>query len=151
MRVSFQYLEEFYTEDLQGYYNTLIAHPHHNYYFGQNEADIAAWLEYFLRGMDAIFENVTYEVEKRSKKKVVQKFEKLLRPLNHRARRVLSLSKLKVTIQSADVASLLNISQRQSRDLLRSWVEQGWLEIDDPSRKGRKYRLVEKYLNLLDG
>ena len=35
----FYALEEFYAEDLEGYYNALVAQPNHNYYFSRNEAD----------------------------------------------------------------------------------------------------------------
>ena len=47
----FYTLEEFYVEDLRNYYNALVTHPHHNYYFGRHEADITPWLEYFLEGI----------------------------------------------------------------------------------------------------
>jgi hypothetical protein len=28
----------------------MTVHPHHNYYFGRSEADLTAWLEYFISG-----------------------------------------------------------------------------------------------------
>lgn len=37
----FYALEEFYVEDLPGYYQALVTHPHHNYYSGCNEAVIS--------------------------------------------------------------------------------------------------------------
>jgi Fic family protein len=36
----FYALEEFYVQDLDGYYDALVTHPHHNYYDGQADADI---------------------------------------------------------------------------------------------------------------
>jgi hypothetical protein len=39
---------------------------------------------------------------------------------------------------------------RQSRDLLAGWVEDGWLEVADPSKRGRKYLLAEAYRVLLE-
>ena len=42
------------------------------------------------------------------------------------------------------------ISVRQARDLLSRWVAQGWLEVADPSRRGRKYRLADRYHELLE-
>jgi len=44
-------LEEFYAQDLEGYYAALVTHPHHNYYEGRADAEITPWLAYFLRGM----------------------------------------------------------------------------------------------------
>ncbi|MCJ7624434.1 MAG: hypothetical protein MUO76_13095 [Anaerolineaceae bacterium] len=43
------------------------------------------------------------------------------------------------------VASLLGLSVRQTRDLLTGWVLDGWLEVADPSRRGRKYSLAQEY------
>ena len=53
------------------------------------------------------------------------------------------------TIRSTDFADILGVSMRQARNLLSQWVEAGWLEITDPSKKGRKYNLAEKYQELL--
>jgi Fic family protein len=58
----FYALEEFYAQDLDGYYEALVTHPHHNYYEGRNTADVTPWLAYFLRGMAAVFEAVAGEV-----------------------------------------------------------------------------------------
>ena len=52
-------------------------------------------------------------------------------------------------IRSTDVAGILGVSMRQARNLLSQWVAAGWLEITDPSKKGRKYSLAEKYQALL--
>ena len=146
----FYALEEFYAQDLQSYYAALVTHPHHNYYFGRHEADITPWLVYFLKGMAVVFERVAEQVRgEMVEEDVDQEALALLRGLDHRARRVLGLFKTQKTIQSSEVASLLGISVRQTRDLLIQWVEDGWLEIADPSKRGRKYRLVEGYRVLL--
>jgi len=70
-------------------------------------------------------------------------------PLDHRARRVLGLFAKRDLIKSSDVANPLGISTRQARELLSKWSGQGWLEIADPSRRGRKYRLAKTYKSLL--
>ena len=146
----FYSLEEFYAEDLGGYYDALVIAPHHNYYFGRNTAEITTWLDYFLRGMAVVFERVANEVKKQARGTVDESTVNLLRPLDHRARRVLGLFSNQEFIQSSDVANLLGISTRQARDLLVGWVDQGWLEIADPSRRGRKYKLSHEYENLLE-
>jgi Fic family protein len=143
-------LEEFYSEDLQGYYDALVTHPHHNYYFGRNKADITPWLDYFLHGMSIVFERVANEVERHAQKETNDETMELLRPLDNRARRVLGLFATHEFIQSSDVANLLGISTRQARELLSGWVEHDWLEIADPSRRGRKYRVAKEYRKLLE-
>ncbi|MFH1633391.1 MAG: Fic family protein [Chloroflexota bacterium] len=145
----FYSLEEFYAEDLNGYYDALVVAPHHNYYFGRNEADITTWLDYFLKGMAVVFEQVADEVKSQVSGTIDDGSVDLLRPLDHRARRVLGLFSKQDFIQSSDVANLLGISNRQARDLLTGWVNQSWLEIADPSRRGRKYGLMDEYKKLL--
>ena len=145
----FYALEEFYAEDLEGYYDALVTHPNHNYYFGRNEADITPWLDYFLKGMSVVFERVSEEVERHSKGEAGDENLELLRPLDHRARRVLVLFAKQDFIKSSDVAHLLGISTRQARELLSQWAKQGWLEIADPSRRGRKYNLANEYQDIL--
>lgn len=146
----FYALEEFYSEDLEGYYNALITHPHHNYYFGRDKADVTPWLEYFLKGMAVVFNRVAEEVGRQSTEKKQGENINLLRALDHRARRVLALFSTQETIQSGDVARLLGISTRQARELLTQWCEQGWLTIRDASRKGRKYVLSQSHQELVD-
>jgi transposase len=63
---------------------------------------------------------------------------------------VLGLFAQQEFIVSSNVANLLGISVRQARDLLTGWVEQGWIGVADPSRKGRKYRLADKYQKPLE-
>ena len=146
----FYALEEFYAKDLQGYYDALVTHPHHNYYFGRNEADITSWLDYFLRGMAQIFEQVAEEVAKHTAEdSPSQVSDNLLRQLDVKARRVIALFAQQKTIRSTDVAGILGVSTRQARNLLSQWVEAGWLDITDPSKKGRKYSLTEKYQEML--
>jgi Fic family protein len=146
----FYALEEFYSEDLEGYYEALVTHPHHNYYFGRNEADITPWLDYFLKGMSVVFERVAQVVRQKTEPGMEDPVaQDLLRPLDHRARRILGLFAQQAIIQSGDVANLLGISTRQARELLSNWVAQGWLVVLDTSRRGRKYGLDEKYQDLL--
>jgi Fic family protein len=145
----FYSLEEFYADDLQRYYAALVTHPHHNYYFGRNEAEVTSWLAYFLEGMSAVFERVAEQVREMAAEESDLGAIELLRTLDHRARRVLGLFHTQEFIRSSEVASLLGISPRHTRDLLASWVEAGWLEIADASNRGRKYRLAGAYRELL--
>jgi len=140
----FYALEEFYFQDLDGYYNALVTHPNHNYYFGRNQADMTPWLAYFVKGMAVVFETVAREV----REKAIQRddvSEALLRRLDRRARMVLGLFARQEAITANDVANVLGLSPRQARDLLTEWTNAGWLVIDDASRKSRAYSLAPDY------
>ena len=137
-------LEEHHAKDLQGYYQALTVHPHHNYYFGRSEADLTAWLEYFISSLAEVFEAVRC----RAQKCVVEGLEaepEDLRRLDHRARVVLGLFARKETIIAPQVAEVLGLSQRMARNLLGDWVKEGWLEVANPSRRARSYSLSAKY------
>ncbi len=146
----FYALEEFYAADLSAYYAALVTHPHHNYYFGRNAADMTPWLEYFLEGMAVVFRRVDERIHDELRQKMDPETLALLRPLDYRARRVLGLFAAHEYLRTTDIAHLLGISPRHTRDLLAAWVQQGWLEIADPSRRGRKYRLAVPYRQLLE-
>jgi Fic family protein len=146
----FYSLEEFYTQDLQGYYDALVTHPHHNYYEGRAEADITPWLAYFLRGMAAVFESVAGEVRS-SAVPGNEKVDALLRHLDRRGRIVLGLFERQEEITANEVAHILGLSPRQVRDLLNAWVGEGWLEVSEAARKTRRYRLSAEYRRFIGG
>jgi Fic family protein len=145
----FYALEEFYALDLQGYYAALVTHPHHNYYEGRAAASVTTWLDYFLRGMAEIFSKVAQQVTKLQRQEEILD-DSLLRQLDHRARRVLAIFANQMVIRSSDVANILGISQRQARELIAGWVNNGWLLVIDPSKRGRKYGLAPKYRKLVE-
>jgi len=146
----FYSLEEFYAQDLQGYYNALVTHPHHNYYEGRVDADLTGWLLYFLKGMAAVFEEVAREV-RGSFIDGEESEDNLLRKLDRRARLVLGLFSRQEEITTADAARLLGLSVRQTRDLLTTWVDQGWIEVSVAARKTRRYRLSAEYRRFIGG
>jgi len=140
----FYALEEFYANDLDGYYNALQVHPDHNYYEGRAFADVTSWLKYFVKGMAFVFETVASEVRSRSLKPD-EKSDQALQKLDRRARIALGLFSRQETITANDVAHILGLSVRQTRDLLVEWVESGWLEVSDTARKSRRYHLSAEY------
>ena len=146
----FYALEEFYAQDLQGYYTALVTHPHHNYYEGRFKADITPWLLYFLKGMAVVFEAVAKEVHNQASGSVEQE-DLLLRKMDRRARMVIGLFSRQDEITTNEVARILALSPRQVRDLLNGWVSQGWLEISSVARKSRRYRLSAEYRRFIGG
>lgn len=137
-------LEEHHARDLPGYYQALTAHPHHNYYFGRNEADLTPWLEYFITTLANVFEAVRLTAQKCAVEGLEEESEDLRR-LDHRARVVLCLFASKETITAPQVAAELGLSERMARNILGTWVKDGWLIVANPSRRARSYSLSAKY------
>jgi len=141
----FYALEEFYYQDLDGYYNALVTHPHHNHYEGRQTADITPWLAYFVKSMATVFEGVAREVSERALQGGEETGQTFLRKLDRRARTVLGLFSRQDEITTNDAARILGLSERQVRNLLNEWVAAGWLEVSNSSRKARAYRLKAEY------
>jgi Fic family protein len=143
-------LEGHYARDLQGYYRALPTHHHHNYYFGRSEADLTRWVEYFISTLAEVFEAVKQKAQKCSENGTAAEPE-ALRRLDQRARIVLGLFAKKETITAPEVAEELGLSERMVRNLLKNWVEDGWLEITNPSRRARAYSLKALYRQYIGG
>ena len=58
---------------------------------------------------------------------------------------MLGLFARKETIAAPEVAEELGLSERIARNLLKDWVEDGWLEVTNPSRHARAYSLKALY------
>lgn len=137
-------LEEHHARDLAAYYQSLMTHPHHNYYEGRASADLTPWLDYFLRTLAGVFSAAKGEALRAAEKGKLAEPE-ALRRLDARARVVLGLFGRTERITSRDVAAALGLSDRMARELLRNWVDEGWLDVAEPSRRGRAYALSAVY------
>ena len=146
----FYSLEEVYAQDLEAYYTALQTHPHHNYYEGRAEADVTGWVAYFTRSMAQVFQRVAAEVRAQLAQEQLPEPPELRR-LERRARIVLGLFSRAETITGADIARVLGLSPRAARDLISVWVADGWLEVADPARKSRRYRLSAEYRRFIGG
>ena len=146
----FYSLEEVYARDLPMYYAALQTHPHHNYYEGRADADLTGWLDYFLHSMAEIFRQVAGEVQSYPSEPRTPEAPELQR-LDRRARVVLGMFTNQGTLTTAEIARALGLSPRTVRDLLQNWVADGWLELVDPSRRARRYRLSAVYRRFIGG
>lgn len=146
----FYSLEETYAADLSAYYEALRTHPHYNYYEGRAEADLTAYLEYFTGAMARTFKAVE-EVVRASATESPDEVPAALSRLDRRARLVLALLGRQDTVTTAEVADALGLSPRTARDLVTGWVADGWLEVADPARKTRRYRLSAEYRQFIGG
>jgi Fic family protein len=137
-------LEEYYARDLRAYYDALTIGPSHNYYMGRADADITKWVAYFIAGMATSFEKVR-EAERGRKDQ-----SKLLRSLDAKQRRALTLFQQSRVITARDVAELFGYRPRTATLLCQRWVEGGFLETIDPAKKSRRYKLRDTYEAILD-
>ncbi len=140
----FYSLEEVYARDLAAYYAALQTHPHHNYYEGRAEADLTGWLTYFLQSMAQEFERVADEVRTYADTPPATEPPELQR-LDRRARIILGLFMQHETLTTADMTRALGLAPRTTRDLIADWLQEGWLEIAEPSRRARRYRLSARF------
>lgn len=142
----FYSLEEHHARDLEGYYHALVTHPHHNYYEGRADAALTPWVDYFLVTLAKVFEAAKQEATKLSRKGARPRGKAdPARHLESRARRVLGLFAKKDLIATADVASLLGLSERMTRLLLAKWVKEGFLVAASAAKRNRAYSLSAIY------
>ncbi len=133
-------LEEHHARDLATYYNALATHPHHNYYEGRAEAGLTGWLQYFILTLARVFTETKDEAVRAASADLPSEPEELRR-LDHRARVALGLFARADRVTTAQVARALGLSERMARDLLKTWVEDGWLVVVNPSRRARAFSL----------
>lgn len=141
-------LEEYYARDLGAYYEALTIGPSHNYYEGRAEADITPWVAYFCEGVADSFESVQHRAEAAARSGA-QDRSPLLRRLDARQRKALALFRDSNTMTSRDIETLFGISQRAARNILTTWVKNGFLVVSDPAKKSRKYRLAHDFAGFL--
>ena len=75
---------------------------------------------------------------------------RLLRNLDSRQRKALTLFRQSREIAARDVAELFGLKPRSAALLCQRWVENGFLETTDPARKSRRYKLSEPYDAIVD-
>ncbi len=131
-------LEEYYARNLRGYYAALETGKSHNYYMGRAKADISGWIKYFIAGMAESFEAVRRRMEQSAD---AGDRAEWLRSLDARQRKVLPLFEEWDRVTTPRMAKMLRLSPRGARALVQKWVREGFLIIDDPSKRGRSYLL----------
>ena len=137
-------LEEYYARNLGMYYEAISIGKSHNYYMGRAEADITKWIEYFVEGMAVALENVLSRMTETDAKGLPDQ-SALLRKLDPRQRKALSLFQEFETVTSKQISGLFGFKPRTSTQICKGWVEKGFLEVVDSSNKGRKYKLSKEF------
>ena len=69
----------------------------------------------------------------------------LLRSLDPKQRRLLELFRDQGTATTAEMAAHLGLSPRTVTALCRDWLRNGFLNLHDPARKNRSYRLGDAF------
>jgi len=131
-------LEEYYARNLHDYYAALDVGEGHNYYMGRAEADVSGWVEFFLAGMAESFEAVREQMQQ-----AVPAGDRSawFRSLDARQRKVLPLFDEWAEISTSQLAQCLKLAPRSARKLAQQWVQEGFLTVSNPSKRGRTYRL----------
>ena len=141
-------LDEYYARNLAGYYAALTVGASHNYYMGRGTADVTGFVSYFCVGMAEAFAAVRRQAVKAAERGARDRAGEL-RALDARERRVLMLFREQGTATALEMAKFLGLSHRTMLGYCRRWVGEGFLEMEDASRKNRAYRLGEGYRGLL--
>ncbi len=141
-------LEEYYARNLGAYYEAISIGDSHNYSMGRAEADITPWIEYFIEGMAVSYETILKHMAHLAAKGTSDHRD-LIRDLDPMQRKALELFQNFKIVTSKQVGELFGFKPRTSSQLCATWVENGFLEIVDPSNRGRKYKLSKHYEALL--
>ncbi len=137
-------LEEYYAQYLVAYYEALAVGPSHNYYFGRKDADVTGFVSYFCKGMAEAFAAIRAQAAKAAQRPSGDQTD-VLRKLAPRERRLLTLFRSQGTATTAEIAAHLGLQPRTVVGLSKDWIAIGLLELSDPSRKSRAYRLGAEY------
>jgi Fic family protein len=136
-------LEEYYARDLTAYYKALTVGPSHNYYLGRAQADITVWVAYFIEGMAISCEKVHAQAKREALSGAGDRSQ-LLRSLDTKQRKVLTLFERSREVTAKEIAELFGFQQRTASALCQRWAAVGFLVVTDASKKARRYRLSDE-------
>jgi Fic family protein len=141
-------LEEYYARDLTAYYKALTVGPSH---MGRAEADITGWVAYIIEGMAISFEKVRDQARREAGAGGLDQSRRLLRNLDAKQRKVLTLFEESREVRAKDIATLFHFQARTATALCQRWVAAGFLVITDASKKARRYRISDEYEGMFLG
>jgi Fic family protein len=148
-------LEEYYAKNLQGYYKALTIGKSHNYYGGRAESDVTPFLDYFLTGMAISFRSVRDKAQELKDQKkehnIIPYQTETLRELKPQQRQVFSLFEKSKEVSTIDIAKHLGLNTRSAHGLIKKWLEDGFVQIAEQSKKSRTYSLSQKWEQLISG
>jgi Fic family protein len=137
-------LEEYYAKNLSGYYDALNVGKSHNYYEGREKADCSKFLSYFCIGMANSFENILATAVGLGRSQPNDD-SAILRRLDSIQRTALGLFLKQKSVSSVELAQYLQLKPRNASVLANKWVDIGFFELDNPSKRARRYRLTPEF------
>ncbi|MBO0700693.1 MAG: MarR family transcriptional regulator, partial [Zavarzinella sp.] len=108
------------------------------------------FVEYFCVGMADAFARGRARAEEASRGGPADQGP-ALRGLSPQQRNALGLFRRSRVVTSKDVAAYFRMKRRTASLLCARWVREGFLAMENPSTKGRTYRLAERYEALVIG
>ena len=133
----FYSLEEYYAEDLGGYYHALQK-SHGLHYYDSPNTDITSWLLYFVKGVTIVFEDLKEKVLKAAKEglpKESYEDRKLLETIGPRERRLLQYFDKSPQLLRKNLCTMFHIKDRAAGNLIQKWLSLGLI-----LRRGSGYR-----------
>ncbi len=109
----------------------------------------AKWITHFIEGMVTSFGKVRDQVVREAEKGGKDQ-SKLLRNLDSKERRALTLFQNSRELAAKDLADMFGYKPRSATLLCQRWVEKGFLETTDPAKKSRRYKLGDTYASIVD-
>lgn len=142
----FHSMEEYYVEDLQGYYKHLQMGLPVLYYDGrENPKDLSPWIEYFTRTMSLAYEKVA----NLSIKFATTTSDPRVDSLEPREKILLRyLIEVNRTIKPKELAEIFNVKQITITKWSKIWLEKGIIEGASGNDRITSYRIGEFYTDL---
>lgn len=138
-------VEEYYSKDLQLYYDSLQMGLPVNYYNGRNDPDLTPWITFFLKTMAEAFEAIStsaIRLQEAAQGKLLELSRKEIKLLQLALRfegRPLSLEIM---------AEWFDVTKRTMQEWVKDWVAIGLLMPASGSKRITSYRLGERYKDL---
>jgi len=144
----FYSLEDYYAQDLRGYYDALHRCQGPVYY-NRPDPDITSWLDYFLMGAAIAFEKVKEAALAATRQALPEPLPtEALQKIGPRERVLLLHFKKNLQLRSKDVCGLFQINERSARDLIDRWIKAGILQRQGAGNRNAYYILSPAYQSL---
>ncbi len=141
-------LEQYYAKDIQTYFNALLIEDEYNYQSGAGATDITPFLEYFLKGLAFSFEGARKKAHQLNMeeyyKSLPQQTERI-RKLNPLQKKTLTLFQKQREVSLTHFSQFLKLKPRRAYALLKKWLDEGFIQVGNTSKKARTYLLTAEW------
>lgn len=142
----FQSMEEYYVEDLDGYYQHLQMGLPAMYYDGRHAPeDLASWIEYFVKIMALAYEKVANLAKQFANEEV----HSLVSPLEPNEKTLLRfLIENEQSVKPKELAQLFQVNSRTITNWSKQWMKKGIIEPAGGTQRITAYRIGNDYSEL---